>query len=69
MLLGHPGVKDACVMGLPSLLDGEHPMAFVVKAKKSLDAKELQDFVAGEAAGFEFAKGKPRLEFGLKNQV
>lgn len=48
LLVTHPGVKDACVMGVPNLMDGEHPMAFVVRSKKSLEAKELQDFVARE---------------------
>ncbi|KAK3922610.1 Luciferin 4-monooxygenase [Frankliniella fusca] len=46
VLISHPGVKDACVMGVPNLLDGEHPMAFVVKSKKSVTEEELQEYIA-----------------------
>ncbi|XP_034250853.1 luciferin 4-monooxygenase-like [Thrips palmi] len=45
LLVTHPAVRDACVMGIPNLMDGEHPMAFVVRSKK-VEAQELQDFVA-----------------------
>ncbi|KAJ1529788.1 hypothetical protein ONE63_006534 [Megalurothrips usitatus] len=50
VLVNHPGVRDACVMGVPNLLDGEHPMAFVVKSKKTVEAKDLQDFIAAPAS-------------------
>ncbi|XP_026273641.1 luciferin 4-monooxygenase-like isoform X2 [Frankliniella occidentalis] len=46
VLLNHPGVKDVCVMGVPNVLDGEHPMAFVVRSKNNVTEQELQNFIA-----------------------
>lgn len=46
ILLSHPKVADAGVVGLPDEFAGELPVAFVVKKAENLTEKELQDFVA-----------------------
>lgn len=46
ILLSHPKVADAGVVGLPDELAGELPVAFVVKKAENVTEKELQDYVA-----------------------
>lgn len=46
ILLSHPKVADAGVVGLPDESAGELPIAFVVKKIENVTEKELQDFVA-----------------------
>ena len=49
ILLSHPDVDDAAVVGLPDEMAGECPFAFIVrKANSSVSERQLQDFVAGE---------------------
>ncbi len=51
VLLAHPGVADAAVVGVADTLAGELPRAFVV-LNQSWDARtseaDIQGFVAGE---------------------
>lgn len=35
LLLSHPGVLEVAVVGVPNLVDGDHPMAFVKKVPDS----------------------------------
>lgn len=49
LLLTHPSVQDAAVVGLPNEEAGELPLAFVVKkAGKNVTEKEIEKFVAGK---------------------
>ncbi|XP_015173331.1 PREDICTED: 4-coumarate--CoA ligase 1-like [Polistes dominula] len=46
-LLKHPDVVDVAVVGVPHLVDDEHPIAFVTKVPNSkVTERELQEFVA-----------------------
>lgn len=48
MLIQHPAVLEAAVVGLPDDVAGELPLAYVVKKPGAkVTAKELEDFVAG----------------------
>ena len=49
VLLSHPGVADACVIGKPDAVAGELPMAFVVlEPGHTLTAQQIRDFVASK---------------------
>jgi acyl-CoA synthetase (AMP-forming)/AMP-acid ligase II len=52
VLLTHPGVSDAAVIGMPDEQAGEVPAAFVVAAAE-LDPDELMTWVAGQVAPYE----------------
>ena len=49
LLLSHPDVDDAAVLGVPDEMAGELPKAFVVKKPTSdVTGEAIQQFVAGE---------------------
>ncbi|XP_041484296.1 4-coumarate--CoA ligase-like [Lytechinus variegatus] len=71
LLLTHPSIMDAAVIGIPHEEAGELPKAFVVKKKEELTADEVAEFVAGNAApykklrgGVEFVKSIPKSASG-----
>ncbi len=48
LLVTHPCIADAAVIGKPDVAAGELPKAYVVlKANKTVTMEEIQKFVAG----------------------
>lgn len=51
LLLTHPGIQDAAVIGLPDEDAGELPLAYVVKKEEqSVTKDEVKKFVAGKSS-------------------
>jgi len=70
-LMGHPGVQEAAVIGLPHAKWSERPLAVVVKrAGMEVDAAELKTFLAERFAkfwlpdAFDFVTEIPRTSTG-----
>ena len=58
LLLTHPQVLDAAVVGLPDEMAGELPRAYVVKRQGSdLNEKQVEDFVNSQVANFKKLRG------------
>ena len=57
VLLTHPEIVEAGVIGQPSETWGESPFAVVVKADDALTEADVLDFCRGKLAGFKQPKG------------
>nr|CAD7427912.1 unnamed protein product [Timema monikensis] len=54
ILLTHPSVQDAAVIGIPDEMSGELPMAFIVRQPgATINSEMVTRFVAGEMQGFK----------------
>jgi acyl-CoA synthetase (AMP-forming)/AMP-acid ligase II len=53
VLMSHPQVVEAAVIGLPSEKWGESPLAIVVRRDESLTVKDLMEHCRGKLAGYK----------------
>ncbi|MGH2754394.1 MAG: class I adenylate-forming enzyme family protein [Actinomycetota bacterium] len=53
VLLQHPGVNEAAIVGRPSDRWGEEPVAFVVLASPDVKAEEIMSYCEGELAKYK----------------
>ena len=56
VLLGHPGIADAGVIGVPSAKWGESPLAVIVRSDADLTADDVIDYCKGKLAPFKTVK-------------
>lgn len=71
LLLDHPGIADAAVIGIPDSRSGELPRAYIVRKNDALSAEEVEKFLEGQVAphkalkgGVEFVKSIPKTMTG-----
>jgi len=77
VLFGHPGVREAAVIGVPHETLGEDIKAFIVKKEDQVTADEIKEYCRKNLADFkvprqiEFIKELPRNTAGkvLKYQL
>ncbi len=69
VLLQHPGVAEACVVGIPHEKWGEVGRAFIVKKDPGLTESALLDFCQGKIAKFKIPKSVVFLEELPKNDT
>ncbi|KAF2880010.1 hypothetical protein ILUMI_26169 [Ignelater luminosus] len=61
ILLTHPKIKDAGVVGLPDELAGELPLAFIVRKNKSLTEDDVENYIAGQVSPQKHLRGGVRF--------
>ena len=53
VLMSHPGIVEAAVIGVPSEKWGESPLAIVVRSDDTLSVADVMDFCRGKLAGYK----------------
>jgi O-succinylbenzoate-CoA ligase len=57
VLMGHPGIREAAVIGQPSARWGESPFAIVVRKDPALGENDVLAYCKGRLASFKLPKG------------
>uniref|UniRef100_A0A914WG66 Uncharacterized protein n=1 Tax=Plectus sambesii TaxID=2011161 RepID=A0A914WG66_9BILA len=57
LLLSHPGVQDAAVIGVPDQQAGELPRAFIVRRDESLTETDVAEYVKSKVSYYKQLKG------------
>jgi O-succinylbenzoate-CoA ligase len=57
VLMGHPGIREAAVIGQPSARWGESPFAIVVRKDPALTDNDVVAYCKGRLAGYKLPKG------------
>ena len=53
VLISHPGILDAAVIGVPDKISGEHVKAFIVKKDPRLSVEDVLDFCHQNLTGYK----------------
>lgn len=61
VLLQHPGVTDAAVVGVPDSREGELPRAYIVKNGDGITEEEIHNYLKPRLADFKQLKGGIRF--------
>jgi acyl-coenzyme A synthetase/AMP-(fatty) acid ligase len=57
LLISHPGIADAAVIGFPGEEGNELPRAYVVKKDPALKGNEVADWIAERVAPYKKLRG------------
>ncbi|GMT14942.1 hypothetical protein PFISCL1PPCAC_6239, partial [Pristionchus fissidentatus] len=57
ILLSHPSIQDAAVIGIPDAKAGELPKAYIVKSNPSLTAEQVYNFVEEKVSSYKNLNG------------
>ncbi|VDM48741.1 unnamed protein product [Toxocara canis] len=61
ILISHPQIRDAAVIGIPDKTAGELPRAYIVRASNVLTEKEVFEFVKAKVSHYKQLKGGVRF--------
>ncbi|KAF8362317.1 acs-14 [Pristionchus pacificus] len=57
ILLSHPSIQDAAVIGIPDSKAGELPKAYVVKSDPKLTAEQVYNFIKEKVSPYKYLNG------------
>jgi len=57
ILVSHPDIEDAAVIGIPNTEAGEVPRAFVVRKNATITEEAIKKFVEGKVVRYKFLRG------------